>query len=61
MVSERPWVRVQMGPHSFSAPVTFAGSVWVLAQAAKSKLKESVSSAPAWFRADSRTYLINWP
>ena len=25
MVSERPWVRVLVGPRSFSAPVTFGG------------------------------------
>ena len=39
MVSERPWVRVPAGPRSFSAPVTFDGSVWVRARAASSNLK----------------------
>ena len=37
-VSERPWVRVPVGPHSFSAPVTFGGSVWVFARAASSQM-----------------------
>ena len=27
--SERPWVRVPVGPRFFSSPVTFGGSVWV--------------------------------
>ena len=36
----------------------FAGLVWVCARAASSNLKETVSSVPAWFRADSRTNLI---
>ena len=57
-VSERPWVRVPVGPRSFSAPVTFGGSVWVRARAASSILIETVSSVPAWFRADSGTNLI---
>ena len=38
--------------------VTFGGSVWVRARAASSNLKETVSSVPAWFRADSGTNLI---
>ena len=58
MVRERRWVRVTVGPRSFYAPVTFGGSVWVLAQAASSNLKETVSSVPAWFRADLETNLI---
>ena len=32
--------------------------VWVRARAASSNLKETVSSVPAWFRADSGTNLI---
>ena len=51
MVSKRPWVRVLVGPPSFSNPVTFGGSVWVRARAASSK--GTVSLVPAWFRADS--------
>ena len=45
-----------VGPCAFSSPVTFGGSVWVLARAASSK--GTVSSVPAWFRADSGTNLI---
>ena len=41
---------------SFSLPVTFGGSVWVRARATSSK--ETVSSVPAWFRADSGTNLF---
>ena len=37
---------------------TFCGSVWVRARAASSNPKETVSSEPAWFRADSGTNLI---
>ena len=48
--------RVPVGPRSFSLPVTFGGSVWVRARAASSK--ETVSSVPAWFRADSGTNLF---
>ena len=40
----------------FSSPVTFGGSVWVRARAASRK--GTVSSVPAWFRADSGTNLI---
>ena len=40
----------------FSAPVTFGGTVWVRARAASSK--GTVSSVPAWFRANSGTNLI---
>ena len=53
---ERSWVRVPVGPCAFSFPVTFGGSVWVRARAASSK--GTVSSVPAWFRADSGTNLI---
>ena len=53
---ERSWIRVPVGPCAFSSPVTFGGSVWVLARAASSKA--TVSSVPAWFRADSGTNLI---
>ena len=53
---ERSWVRVPVGPCAFSSPVTFCGSVWVHARAASSK--GTVSSVPAWFRADSGTNLI---
>ena len=49
-------VRVPVGPCAFSSPVTFGGSVWVGARAASSK--GTVSSVPAWFRADSGTNLI---
>ena len=42
MVSERPWVRVPVRPHSFSAPVTFDCSVWARAWAASSNLKETL-------------------
>ena len=42
----------------FFRPVTFGGSVWVRARAASSNLIETVSSVPAWFRADSGTNLI---
>ena len=38
---------------SIFSPVTFGGSVWVQARAASSK--GTVSSVPAWFRADSWT------
>ena len=55
-VCERSWVRVPVGPCAFSSPVTFGGSVWVHARAASSK--GTVSSVPAWFRADSGTNLI---
>ena len=54
-VCERSWIRVPVGPCAFSSPVTFGGSVWVRARAASSK--ETVSSVPAWFRADSGTNL----
>ena len=37
MVSEKPWVRVPVGPRSFSALVIFGGSVWVRARGASSK------------------------
>ena len=47
-VSKRPCVQVPVGPHTFSAPVTFGGSS-----------KETVSSIPAWFRADSKMNVIN--
>ena len=40
----------------FPSPVTFSGSVWVRARAAS--CKGTVSSVPAWFRADSGTNLI---
>ena len=40
----------------FSSPMTFGSSVWVRAQAASSK--GTVSSVPAWFRADLVTNLI---
>ena len=53
---ERSWVRVPVGPCAFSSPVTFCGSVWVHARAASSK--GTVSSVPAWFRADTGTNLI---
>ena len=56
-----PWVQIPFGPRSFSAPVTFDGSVWVRAGAMSSNLKETVlsqSSVPAWSRADSGTNLI---
>ena len=46
------------GPRSFSASVTFGGSVWVCARAVSSNLNENVSSVPTWFRADSGTNLI---
>ena len=55
-MSEGPWVRVLVRPHSFFLPVTFGGSVWVRARAASSRM--TVSSVPAWFRADSGTNLI---
>ena len=58
MVSERPWVRVPVGPRTFSVPVTFGGLVWVRARAAISNPKEVVTSVPAWLRADSGTNLI---
>ena len=32
--------------------------MWVHARAASSNLKETVSSVPAWFRADSGTNLV---
>ena len=51
-----PRVRVPVGPRSFSAPVTFDGSVWVRARAASSNLIEM--SVPAWYRADSGKNLI---
>ena len=38
------------------SPATFGGSVWVCARAVSSK--GTVSSVPALFQADSRTYLI---
>ena len=57
MVCERSWVRVPVGPCAFSSPVTFGGSVWVRARAASSK--GTVTSVPAWFRADSGTNLFN--
>ena len=41
---------------TISSPVTFGGSAWVRARAASSK--GTVSSVPAWFRADSETNLI---
>ena len=50
------WVRVPDWPCAFSSPVTFGGSVWVRARAASSK--GTVSSVPAWYRADSGTNLI---
>ena len=50
------WARVPVESRSFSLPVTFGGSVWVRARAASSK--ETVSSVPAWFRADSGTNLF---
>ena len=53
---EGSWVRVPVGPCAFSSPVTFGGSVWVRARTASSK--ETVSSVPAWLRADSGTNLI---
>ena len=53
---EGSWVRVPVKPCAFSSPVTFGGSVWVRARAASSK--GTVSSVPAWFRADSGTNLI---
>ena len=43
-------------PGAFSSSVTFGGSVGFRARAASSKW--TVSSVPAWFRADSRTNLI---
>ena len=42
--------------HVLFPPVIFGGSVWVHALAASSK--GTVSSVPAWFRADSGTNLI---
>ena len=57
-VGGTPWVRVPVGPRSFSASVTFGGSVWVCARAASSNLNENVSSVPTWFQADSGTNLI---
>ena len=39
--------------HVLSSPVILGGSVWVRARAAISK--GTVSSVPAWFRADSGT------
>ena len=55
-VCEKSWVRVPVGPYAFSSPVTFGGSVWVRTRAASSN--GTVSSVPAWFRADSGTNLI---
>ena len=49
-------VRYILAPNK--APVAFGGSVWVRARATSSNLKETVSSVPAWFRADSGTNLI---
>ena len=52
-----PGFESRSGHVLFSSPVTFGGSVWgVLARAASSK--ETDSSVPAWFRADSGTNLI---
>ena len=51
-----PGFESRSGHVLFSSPVTFGGSVWVRAQAASSK--GTVSSVPAWFRADSETNLI---
>ena len=45
-----------MGQCAFSSPVTFGDSVWVRALAASSK--GTVSSVPAWVRADLGTNLI---
>ena len=42
--------------HVLFPPVTFGGSVWVRARAVRSI--ETVSSVPAWFRADLGTNLI---
>ena len=55
-MGERPWVRVLVGPRSFSLPLTFGGSVWVRARAASSK--ETVLSVSVWLRADSGTILF---
>ena len=53
----RVLARYARGPgFAFSSPVTFGCSVWVRARAASTK--GSVSSVPAWFRADSGTNLI---
>ena len=50
------WVRVRVGLCLYFSPVIYGDSVWVRARAASSK--ETVSSVPAWFRADSGTNLI---
>ena len=42
----------------FFRPCDIWWPVWVRARAASSNLKETVSSVPAWFRADSGTNLI---
>ena len=55
-VCERSWVRVPVGSCAFSSPMTFGGSVWVCARAVSRK--GTVSSVPAWFRANSGTNLI---
>ena len=44
--------------HSTTELPPFGGLVWVRARAASSNLKETVSSVPAWFRADLGTNLI---
>ena len=51
-----PGFESRSGHVLFSSSVTFGGSVWVRARAASSK--GTVSSVPAWFRADSGTNLI---
>ena len=51
-----PGFESQSGHVLFAFPVTFGVSVWVRARAASSK--GTVSSVPAWFRADSGTNLI---
>ena len=51
-----PGFESRSGHVLFTSPVTFGGSVWVRAWAASSK--GTVSSVPAWFRADSGTNLI---
>ena len=56
MVRERRWVRVTVGPHSFSAR-----DIWWLSVGPCSGCEqqpETVSSVPAWFRADLGTNLI---
>ena len=44
MVCEGSWVRVQVMMCAFSPPVTFGGSVWVIAWAASSKRAVSLVS-----------------